>query len=321
MTNADFPFPCPPLRGRLVQNAPLGQRTWFGTGGRADWLFTPADSTDLACFMKALEGHNQQQRASGRAPVALTVLGAGSNVIIRDGGVEGVTVRLGGAFGQVAVDGDGLLAGAAALDANVARQAVAADLGGLAFLSGIPGSIGGACAMNAGAYGGDMAQVLDWVDIVTVDGALERLPAKALNMGYRHAELPPGAVVVRARLKGRPGGGAQDAAELERIKSSRTASQPVRARTGGSTFRNPPPATSGGRSAWQLVDAAGCRGLAVGGARISEKHCNFMINEGTATATELETLGDEVRRRVLDQTGVELHWEIKRLGRLPGETP
>jgi UDP-N-acetylmuramate dehydrogenase len=233
-------------------------------------------------------------------------------MIIRDGGVHGVVLRLGRGFGEVRIERDGVIAGAACLDATVAEHAAAAGLTGLEFLSGIPGTIGGAVAMNAGAYGGDVAGCLDWAELVTRSGEQVLLPAAGLALAYRHASLPPGAVVTRARFRAEPGDQATIAARIAAIRVSREATQPVRARTGGSTFRNPP-----GMHAWELIDAAGGRGLVRGGAACSEKHCNFLLNTGGATASDLEGLGEELRRRVHAASGVTLEWEIKRIG-IPG---
>lgn len=290
-------------RGRLTPQAPLGPRTWFRVGGNAEWLFQPADTEDLAAVM---------QKLSPELPV--TALGACSNVIIRDGGLDGIVMRLARGFADVTIEQDGLVVGAACLDATVAEHAAQAGLGGLEFLAGIPGSIGGAVRMNAGAYGSDIAAVLDWADIVTRDGSLVRLDAGALNFGYRRSGLPEGALVVRARLRGVPANPADIAARIADVRTSREQSQPVRARTGGSTFRNPDPELSR-RKAWELIDAAGCRGLTLGGAQVSEKHCNFLINTGIATASDLEALGEDVRKRVEQNSGVSLHWEIKRIGK------
>ncbi len=298
----------PPLEGRVQADAPLGAATWFRVGGAAEVLVRPASVTDLARLLRHLP-----------ADAPLTTIGAASNLIVRDGGVLGVVVRLTRGFGAVRTERDGVVAGAAALDATVAEHAAAAGLTGLEFLSGIPGSIGGAVAMNAGAYGGDVAGCLDWAEIVTADGVV-RLAAPALRFAYRHASLPPGAVVVRARFHARPGDPGIIASRMAEIRASREATQPVRARTGGSTFRNPDPPGGGGMKAWELIDAAGCRGLQRGGAQVSEKHCNFLLNTGGATAAELEGLGEEVRRRVHAASGVTLEWEIKRIG-LPAGKP
>lgn len=294
--------PLPNIRGRAQADAPLAPFTWFRVGGNAETLVRPADADDLAALLRDLP-HT----------VPVQVIGACSNLIVRDGGLPGVTIRLARGFTAISVDGDGIIAGAAALDVTVAEQAATAGLAGLEFLSGVPGSIGGAVAMNAGAYGGDVASVLDWADIVTRSGELVRLSNNELAFAYRHARLPPGGVVVRARFRAHPGAPAVIAARMAEIKAAREASQPVRARTGGSTFRNPAPQESS-LKAWELIDAAGCRGMKRGGAQVSEKHCNFLINTGGATAADLEGLGDDVRARVLAATGVRLEWEIKRIG-------
>ena len=291
----------PPIRGRVQEGVTLAPTTWFRVGGAAEVLVRPEDAEDLARFFAGLPHE-----------VPVTVIGAASNLIVRDGGIPGVTIRLARGFNEIVVEEDGVICGAACLDATVAEHAAAAGLAGLEFLSGIPGTIGGAVAMNAGAYGGDVASTLDWAEIVTRSGDLVRLHVGQLGFSYRHAKLPPHSVVVRARFAARPGDKQTIAARMAEIRNSREATQPVRARTGGSTFRNPPQ-----MKAWELIDSAGCRGLTRGGAQVSEKHCNFLLNTGDATAADLEGLGEDVRRRVLDASGVELHWEIKRVGR-PG---
>ena len=291
----------PPLRGRVVRDAPLGASTWFRVGGAADLLVRPADAEDLVALLRDLP-----------QTTPLTVLGAASNLILRDGGIAGVTIRLARGFGDIAIEADGIVAGAAALDMTVAETAAAQGLGGLEFLVGIPGTIGGAVAMNAGAYGTEIKDVLDWAEVATADGVL-RLTAADLHFAYRRAVLPPRSVVTRARLRATPGDAAAIGARLNDIRAAREATQPVRARTGGSTFKNPP----GDRKAWELIDAAGCRGLRLGAAQVSEKHCNFLINAGGATAAEIESLGEEVRARVRAATGITLDWEIKRIGRKP----
>jgi UDP-N-acetylmuramate dehydrogenase len=288
----------PPLRGRVTEQAALAPSTWFRVGGPAELLVRPADMEDLAGFLRDLP-----------LEVPVITIGAASNLIIRDGGINGVVIRLARGFGDITVEADGVIAGAAALDATVAEHAAQAGLAGLEFLSGIPGSIGGAVAMNAGAYGGDIAACLDWVEIVTRSGEVMRVEAHRLALSYRHAQLPPGSVVSRARLRAEPGDPTAIARRMADIKTSRESTQPVRARTGGSTFRNPP-----GQKAWELIDAAGCRGLTQGGAQVSDLHCNFLLNTGTASAADLEGLGEAVRARVLADSGVELLWEIKRLG-------
>ncbi len=288
----------PPLRGRVQAAAALAPVTWFRVGGPAEWLVRPADLDDLLLLLRDLPDS-----------IPLTVIGAASNLIVRDGGVRGVVLRLAGrAFGTIEPDGEGILAGAGALDATVAEHAAAAGLAGLEFLCGIPGTIGGAVAMNAGAYGAEVKDVLDWAEVATPAGLL-RLPAADFAFTYRKATLPPRGVVVRARFRARPGETAAIAARMAEIRAAREATQPVRARTGGSTFKNPP-----GARAWQLVDQAGCRGLARGGAQVSEKHANFLLNTGGATAADIEELGEEVRARVRASSGVTLEWEIKRIG-------
>ena len=289
----------PPLRGRAQPNAPLAPFTWFRAGGPAEWLVRPADADDLAAFLRALP-----------LDLPVQVIGACSNLIIRDGGIPGITIKLTRGFSSIDVEPNGVVAGAAALDVTVSEHAAAVGLTGLEFLSGIPGTIGGAMTMNAGAYGGETAQVVDWVEVVTRSGEHRRMAAAELAFAYRHARLPAGAVVTRARLRAVPGAPAAIAARMNEIRATREASQPVRARTGGSTFRNPP-----GMKAWELIDAAGCRGLMRGGAQVSEKHCNFLINTGTATAADIEELGEDVRRRVFAASGVTLEWEIHRIGK------
>jgi len=289
----------PQLRGRVQEGVNLAPTTWFRVGGPAEVLVRPADIADLAQFLAALPHE-----------VPVTIIGAASNLIVRDGGIAGVTIRLARGFNTIKVEADGVIAGAACLDATVAEHAAAAGLAGLEFLSGIPGAIGGAVAMNAGAYGGDIAHCLDWAEIVTRTGEVMRLNAGQLGFSYRHSKLPPESVVVRARLVARAGDPTTIAVRMGEIRSSREATQPVRARTGGSTFRNPPE-----MKAWELIDGAGCRGLTRGGAQVSEKHCNFLLNTGDATAADLEGLGDDVRRRVKDASGIDLHWEIRRVGR------
>jgi UDP-N-acetylmuramate dehydrogenase len=288
----------PLIRGRVQAAAPLGPTSWFRVGGAAEILVRPADTEDLAQFLRGL---------AHEMPV--TVIGAASNLIIRDGGIAGVVIKLARGFSEISVEPDGIIAGAAALDITVSEHAAATALTGLEFLSGIPGTIGGAVAMNAGAYGGDIKQVLDWAEIVTRSGEILRLSPADLALAYRHASLPPGAVVTRARLRAEPGDATAIAARMAEIKASREATQPVRARTGGSTFANPP-----NMKAWELIDAAGCRGLTRGGAQVSELHCNFLLNTGSATAADLEGLGEDVRKRVAATSGVSLHWEIKRIG-------
>lgn len=294
----------PPLRGRVQADAPLAPFTWFRAGGVAEVLVRPADARDLAGFLRGLP-HD----------ITVHVIGACSNLIIRDGGLQGITIRLARGFTTTAMEANAITAGAAALDVTVAEYAAAAGLAGLEFLSGVPGSIGGAVAMNAGAYGGETSSVLDWAEIVTRSGEIMRLSAADLAFGYRHAHLPAGCIVTRVRLRGQQGEPAIIAARMAEIRAAREASQPIRARTGGSTFRNPDSV-----KAWELIDAAGCRGLVRGRAQVSEKHCNFLINLGGASAADIEGLGEEVRRRVHAATGVTLEWEIRRIG-IPGSRP
>ncbi|MFQ5346678.1 MAG: UDP-N-acetylmuramate dehydrogenase [Rhodothalassiaceae bacterium] len=289
----------PPARGRLLLNAPLARYSWFRTGGPAEVLFEPADEADLAEFLSRL------------APdIPVTAIGVGSNLLIRDGGVAGVVVRLGKPFATIRVEGEEIVAGAGATDIAVSRAARDAGLAGLEFLRGIPGTIGGAVRMNAGAYGREIADVLGAVRIVLRSGALRTLAACEIALSYRHSDLPADAIVTLARLRGRRGDRATISARMDAITRQREATQPVRTRTGGSTFRNPP-----GARAWELIDAAGCRGLRRGDAMVSEKHANFLVNTGRASAADLEALGEAVRQRVLAATGVRLEWEIERIGR------
>jgi UDP-N-acetylmuramate dehydrogenase len=290
----------PELRGRLASRQPLAPFTWFRVGGPAEVLFSPADEADLAYFLQNLP-----------QDVSVTTIGLGSNLIVRDGGVEGVVIRLGGkAFGEISVEpGHRLRAGACAPDMRVAKAAAEAGLGGLAFLRGIPGAIGGALRMNAGAHGGETKDVLISARGVDRSGAISEFPVADLQMTYRHSEAPEDIIFTSALFQGRPGDPAEILAEMDRITEAREKSQPIREKTGGSTFKNPP-----GEKAWHLIDRAGCRGLVVGDAQVSEMHCNFLINRGAATAADIENLGDEVRARVKTATGVELHWEIKRIG-------
>ena len=288
------------VRGKLTANAPLAPLVWFKAGGAADWLFEPADLADLTEFLGLVNG-----------ALPLMALGLGSNLIVRDGGVPGIVVRLGKAFAQVRDLGDCVLeCGGGASGILVASTARDAGIAGLEFLRGIPGTVGGFVRMNGGAYGREVADILVDCDVVLADGVLITLPAKDLQYTYRHSALPEGAVVVAARFRGQPGERDAIAAEMDRIAAAREESQPLRSKTGGSTFKNPP-----GDKAWRLVDAAGCRGLTVGGAQVSEKHTNFLINTGTATSTDIEALGEEVRQRVNATQGVSLEWEIQRVGR------
>ena len=291
------------LRGRLLADQPLADLTWFRVGGPAEVLFTPADEEDLARLLASLD-----------PDVPVTVIGLGSNLIVRDGGVPGVVVRLGGkAFGSIAIDGDALTVGTAVPDMRLAKAAAEAGLDGLAFYRGIPGSIGGALRMNAGAHGGETTDVLVEARGIDRGGALRTFSHADMGFSYRHSDAPEDVIFTRAVFRGRTGDRRAIEAEMERVTAAREAAQPIRERTGGSTFANP----DGGK-AWQLIDAAGCRGLRRGGAQVSEMHCNFLINTGDATAADIEGLGEEVRRRVRDTSGVELRWEIRRIGRPTG---
>lgn len=291
------------VRGRYTQNAPLAESSWFHCGGHADVLFKPKDRDDLSYFLQHCP-----------ADIPVTVLGVASNVIIRDGGVRGVVIRLGRAFNTLDIDKktQRVTAGAAVLDYNLAVQTAEAGIRGLEFYSGIPGSVGGAVRMNAGAYGGETKDVLISAEIMDRHGQIQTLTSEALGLSYRRSTLPDGAIVMGSTFQGQKGNPTEALALIEEIKSKRESTQPIREKTGGSTFANPD-----GHKAWQLIDQAGCRGLTIGGAMMSEKHCNFMINDGTATASDLEDLGEEVRKRVADQTGVMLRWEIRRLGERP----
>lgn len=288
----------PDVRGRLTYNAPLGEMTWFRVGGPAEVLFKPADRQDLIDFVRNCP-----------TDIPLTVLGVASNLIIRDGGIPGVVIRLGRECAEIKIDGTTVTAGAAALDMNVALACLRANVAGLEFLSGIPGTIGGALRMNAGAYGREMKDVLKTAEVLLRDGTVKHMTAAEMDLRYRHNSLPKEVIFLRATMEGEAGETAAIEARMNEIKTKRAASQPIRSKTGGSTFANPE-----GQSAWKLIDAAGCRGLTIGGAQMSEMHANFMINTGTATAADLERLGEEVRRRVQEHSGILLRWEIKRIG-------
>jgi len=288
----------PPLRGEMAFDAPLGPLTWFRVGGPADLLFRPADEDDLRLFLEHLP-----------ADVPLTMLGVGSNLLVRDGGVRGAVVRLGRPFSTVTVEDERVMAGAGASDVNVAMAAGRAGLAGLEFLRGIPGTVGGALRMNAGAYGREMADVLRSARAIDRAGRVHVLAAADMGFTYRHTGVPEDFIFISAILAGAKADPAAVKARMAEIGAERELSQPVKTSTGGSTFKNPP-----GARAWQLIDAAGCRGLRIGAAQVSEQHCNFLINTGGATAAELEALGEDVRRRVRDSQGVDLEWEIRRIG-------
>jgi UDP-N-acetylmuramate dehydrogenase len=288
----------PQLRGRLVPNQSLAELTWFRVGGPAQVLFMPEDEEDLASMLAGLP-----------AEIPVTSIGLGSNLIVRDGGVPGVVVRLGRGFGEVSIEGLKLRAGAAMPDVKVARAAQEAGIAGLSFLRGIPGSIGGALRMNGGAYGRETEEALVEARAIDRAGNVHVLGREDMEFTYRHCGAPDDYVFTQATFRGERGDPAAIAAEMDKITESREATQPIKSRTGGSTFKNPP-----GHKAWQLIDAAGCRGLRVGDAQVSEMHTNFLINLGNATAADIEMLGETVRERVRKSSGVELEWEIKRIG-------
>jgi UDP-N-acetylmuramate dehydrogenase len=293
----------PPVRGRLTADAPLAPVTWFRVGGTAEIMFRPADEADLAEFL-----------AAKPRDVSVTVLGVASNLLVRDGGIPGIVIRLGRAFVAVTTDGNTVRAGAGALDLNVALTCREAGIAGLEFLSGIPGTIGGALRMNAGAYERDIKAVLRRAVALDGSGRRHEVAAAALGLDYRTCAAPADWIFVAAEFAGDAGDPVAIGQRMDEIQAAREASQPIRSRTGGSTFANP-----SGHKAWELIDRAGCRGLTRGGAQVSEKHANFLINTGNATAADLEGLGEEVRRRVFEKSGIVLDWEIKRVGRpLPG---
>jgi len=297
----------PVVLGRLTEDAPIGPMTWFRVGGPAEVLFRPADRDDLAAFL-----------ADKPDDVPVTVIGVGSNLLIRDGGVPGVVIRLGRGFSEISVvpgDSPRVVAGAGALDVTVAMIARAAGVSGLAFLSGIPGTIGGALRMNAGAYGSEMKDVTETADTLDSKGGLRRLSLAELGLSYRHSAVAEDWIFLSAVLHGMNGDPAVIAAEIAEIQAQRESTQPIRTRTGGSTFANPP-----GAKAWELIDRAGCRGLKRGAAMVSEKHCNFLVNTGDASAADIECLGEEVRRRVEQHCGLMLEWEIRRIGISPGRS-
>lgn len=289
----------PPLAGAIQADGSLADFIWFRTGGTAEWLVRPSDIEDLAQFLSQLD-----------PAMPVMPIGVGSNLIVRDGGVRGVVVRLPKTFAAIRIEADNRVrAGAAAMGITVASRARDAGIAGLEFLRGIPGTAGGAVRMNAGAYGREVENILVEAKLVMRDGAIETWPLERFDYRYRHSAVPEGAVVVEALFEGTPGDSAAIGAEMDRIAAEREASQPLRSRTGGSTFKNPP-----GQKAWQLVDEAGCRGLTVGGAQVSEKHTNFLINTGEATSADIEALGEEVRHLVHEKSGVELEWEIQCVG-------
>lgn len=289
----------PELRGRVTAETPLKDYTWFRVGGPAEVLFVPADEADLSYFLKHLP-----------AEIPVTMIGLGSNLLVRDGGIEGVVIRLGRGFGEIKIEeGSRLRAGTAVPDVKVARAAADAGISGLSFYRGIPGCVGGALRMNGGAHGKETCEVLVEARAVDRQGNIHVLPVADFHYSYRHCGAPEGFIFTEALFHGEPGDPAKILAEMDEIAAYREEVQPIKSRTGGSTFKNPP-----GNKSWQLIDAAGCRGLSVGDAKVSEMHCNFLINEGNASAADIETLGETVRARVKETSGVELEWEIKRLG-------
>ena len=295
----------PDLRGRLKVNASLADIMWFRVGGPAQILFTPADEADLCYFLQGIP-----------ADLPVTMIGLGSNLLVRDGGIPGVVIRLGRGFGAVSVDENAnLRAGAAVPDVKVARAAADAGIAGFSFYRGIPGAVGGALRMNGGAHGRETKDILVEARAVDRTGKVHILSNADMGYAYRHCSAPDDYIFTEALFAGTPGDRQTIIAEMNEVAEYREEHQPIKSRTGGSTFKNPP-----GHSAWQLIDKAGCRGLRAGGAHVSEKHCNFLINEGEATANDLERLGETVRRRVKDATGIELEWEIRRLG-VPMEQP
>ena len=295
----DLKAAMPDLRGRLLANQSLAELTWFRVGGPAQVLFTPADEDDLSYFLSHLPNE-----------LAVTVVGVGSNLIVRDGGIPGVVIRLGPrGFGETGAEGDTVSAGAAALDKRVAETAAAANIGGLEFYFGIPGTVGGALRMNAGANGAETRDVLIEASGIGRDGTKHTFGNADMKFVYRSSGVDPSIIFTSARFRGTITAPEAIRARMNEVQTHRETAQPIREKTGGSTFQNPP-----GHSAWKLIDAAGCRGLRVGGAQVSEMHCNFLINTGAATGHDIETLGDTVRARVKQNSGIELHWEIKRIG-------
>jgi len=289
----------PKVRGRLSADVMLSDLTWFRVGGPAEVIFSPADEDDLANFLKQLPRN-----------IPVLTIGIGSNLLVRDGGIPGVVIRLGRGFSTVEIKDDYRIeAGTAVPDVKLAMSAAQAGIAGLAFYRGIPGSVGGALRMNGGSYGTETKDVVVKIYGVTPEGEKITLSVEDMGYAYRHCSVADDIIFTRALFQGRAGDPAQIAEDMKAITTAREATQPIRSRTGGSTFKNPE-----GQKSWQLIDAAGCRGLKVGGAHVSEKHCNFLINDGDATAEDLETLGETVRARVLENSGIQLEWEIKRIG-------
>ena len=298
--------PCdmlPPVRGTLTYGAPLKDLVWFRAGGAAEILFRPADAEDLAAFL-----------AAKPVDLPVSVIGVGSNLLVRDGGIPGAVVRLSSVFGKIETDGKRVRAGAAALDGAVARSAADAGIAGLEFLRGVPGTIGGALKMNAGCYGREIKDVFVEATAIDAKGNKIKFSSADMNFEYRKARgATDDLIFIEAVFEGTSDDPAAIRARMEELSANREASQPIKSKTGGSTFKNPP-----GHKAWQLIDQAGCRGLKIGGAQVSEKHTNFLINTGDATAADLEALGEDVRKRVKEKSGITLEWEIKRVGITPG---
>ncbi|MGV8948466.1 MAG: UDP-N-acetylmuramate dehydrogenase [Candidatus Paracaedibacter sp.] len=296
---SNWPEQLPAVRGRYLPNARLAEQTWFRVGGPADVLFRPADEADLAHFLSHKPEH-----------MPVTIIGAGSNLLVRDGGVPGVVIRLSRGFSDIRIDSDLVHVGAGCLDRTVSLTCREAGVGGLEFLVGIPGTIGGAVRMNAGAYGQEIKDILVYADVIDSQGKCHRLTPEALQMTYRHTSLQEGWIITSVVLKGVANQNPSEIGKsIDRILEEREATQPTRGRTGGSTFKNPEP-----EKAWKLIDAAGCRGLKIGDAQVSEKHCNFLLNLDQATANDLESLGEEVKRRVYETSSVCLDWEIVKVG-------
>ncbi len=299
----------PEVEGRLSAGAAMADLTWFRVGGPAEVLFLPASAEDLSGFLRRID-----------ADIPVTIVGVGSNLLVRDGGVPGVVVRLAGGFNRVTVEsGRRLRVGAGALDVTVAKKAGANAIAGLEFLRGIPGSIGGALRMNAGAYGREIKDVLVTATALDAQGTRHELTCEEMGFGYRHASAPDDYIFIEAVLQGEEGDAAEITARMEEISAARETTQPIRSRTGGSTFKNPDPEQSGGKKAWQLIDEAGCRGLLSGDAQVSQQHCNFLINRGGASASDLEKLGEIIRSKVAKKSRIKLEWEIRRIGCQPDE--
>ncbi len=293
------------LQGKISFNAILADITWFQVGGAAQLMFRPQNPDDLQKFLRQKPEE-----------VPLTVIGVGSNLLVRDGGIDGVVVRLGREFNKITkLSATHMYVGGAVLDSNISRMALEYGIGGLEFLSGIPGTVGGGVYMNAGCYGREFSDIVESVDIIGPGGQIKTLPAKEIGFSYRHSNIPTNSIVIGAILKGIVSDSVHIQSAIQDIQQKRLLTQPIRTKTGGSTFANPDPQLSNGKKAWQLIDEAGCRGLRRGDAIVSPMHCNFLINEGKATATDLEDLGEEVRERVLRQSGINLRWEIQRIGK------